>query len=89
MYYISGGIGGGGFGGGGWVAVVMVVAEAAAVEVVEEEAAWRRLALPPTQVILRFLHRAEHRTNAFATVPADTDTRPRCWILSSGFFFVA
>ena len=30
---------------------------------------WRRLSLPPAQVILRFLHRAEYRTDAFDLSP--------------------
>ena len=68
------------------VAVVMVVAEAAAVEVVEEEAAAAATSLTSYSGNPALSHRAEHRTNAFATVPADNDTRPCCWILSSGFF---
>ena len=51
------------------VAVVMVVAEAAAAGVVVEEAAAAVVEpLPPTQVILRFLHRAEDRANALSSV---------------------
>ena len=43
--------------------------EAVAVVVVEEEAAAAVVEpLPPTQVMLRFLHRAEHRANAFSSV---------------------
>ena len=48
------------------VAAVAVAAAAAAV--VAEAAAGVVEALPPTQVTLRFLHRAEHGPNAFAPV---------------------
>ena len=40
------------------------------------------------QVILRFLHWAEHRADALASVweDSDTDNRSCCWILRGGFF---
>ena len=44
-------------------AAAVVVEEAAAVDVVAVVEP-----LPPTQVILRFFHGAEHRADAFATV---------------------
>ena len=50
-------------------AALVAAAEAAAVVVVEEAAAAGVVeALPPTQVTLRFRHRAEHRSNAFASI---------------------
>jgi len=60
------------------VAIVVVAAAA----VVEEAVAVVVEPLPPTQVILRFLHGAEHRTDAFASVQLDSC----CWILRGGFF---
>ena len=48
----------------------------------------RLLTLPSNQVILGFLDRAEHRTDAFPSVWVEqyTDTRSCCWILRGGFY---
>ena len=48
------------------------------------------LAFLPTQVILRFLHRAEHRGNALAAVwlDSDSDTRPCNWMLRGELFVI-